>query len=233
MPHGVDVTELVPFPPSALGVPERRFVFLLMFDFDSFVERKNPAAAIEAFRRAFPRDERVSLLIKTTSGSRHPAAFSALQSLVAGVPHVHLADGTLPRAQVNGLIAGCNAIVSLHRAEGFGLILAEAMALGKPVIATGWSGNVDFMSVGNSCPVAYELITMERDCGPYAAGNQWAEPDVDHAAALMTRIVRDEQHRAAIGRRARETMRTRFSPAVAGARYRQRLTRLGLLEDSL
>lgn len=231
MPHGIEVTELTPFSLSTFGVPVGRFVFLLMFDFDSFVERKNPVAAIEAFRRAFPRDEGATLLIKTNSGSRHPAALAELQALVSGESHVRVVDCTLTRGELNGLSAACDAVVSLHRAEGFGLGLAEAMDLGKPVVATGWSGNVDFMNAGNSCPVAYELVPIERDHGPYKAGNRWADPDVEHAAWLMARLVRDSDYRETIGRRARETIRTEFSPRVAGERYRRRLARLGLLDD--
>ena len=231
MPHGVQVAELTPFSPAALGVPAGRFVFLLLFDFDSFVERKNPLAAIDAFRRAFPRDAGATLLIKTTSGSRHPAALAELQALVAGEPHAQLVDRTLPRGEVNGLIAACDAVVSLHRAEGFGLVLAEAMELGKPVVATGWSGNVDFMNAGNSCPVSYELVPIERDYGPYTAGSRWAKPDVDHAAWYMSRLVDDSDYRQTISRRGRETIRTEFSPEVAGWRYRRRLARLGLVDD--
>jgi glycosyltransferase involved in cell wall biosynthesis len=231
MPHGVEVTKLTPFSLSALGVPAGRFVFLLMFDFDSFVERKNPVATIDAFRRAFPRDAGATLLIKTTSGSRHPAALAELQALVAGEPHIQLVDRTLPRGEVNGLIAACDAVVSLHRAEGFGLVLAEAMALGKPAVATGWSGNVDFMNAGNSCPVGYELVPIERDHGPYTAGSRWAEPDVEHAAWFMSRLVNDSDYRATISRRARETIRSEFSPEIAGQRIRRRLVRLGLVED--
>src|SRR5258705_7341124 len=118
----------------------------------------------------------------------------------------------LPRARVNGLIAGCDAILSLHRSEGFGLILAEALYLGKPVVATGWSGNMDFMNSGNSCPVAFQLVRLDHTFGAYAAGAQWAEPDVDHASRMMRRLFEDSAYRKEIGERARETMRTQFSP---------------------
>jgi glycosyltransferase involved in cell wall biosynthesis len=105
------------------------------------------------------------------------------------------------------------------------------MYLGKPVVATGWSGNMDFMNAGNSCPVAYAMVTLDRNYGPYEAGQQWAEPDVDHAAHLMRRVVDDSSYRMEIAERARATIRTQFSPRVAGLRYRRRLSFLGLMDD--
>jgi len=224
MPHGIDVAHVEACSPQELGVPAGRFVFLCMFDFDSVAERKNPSGAIKAFRRAALPS--ASLLIKTIGGDRHR---DELAALAADVPNVHVVDRMLSRPRVNGLVAACDAVVSLHRAEGFGLILAEAMAFGKPVIATGWSGNVDFMDAGNSCPVAYEPVTLDRAHGVYAAGQQWAEPDLDHAAELMRRVAGDAAFRQRIGERARATIRSRFSPEAAGLRYRRRLERLGLL----
>jgi glycosyltransferase involved in cell wall biosynthesis len=232
MPHGIEVTAIEPCSPEDLGVPKGKFVFLCMFDFDSVVERKNPFAAIDAFHRAFPDASCGALLVKTVNGDRYPADHAALANRLREIPNAYLADRMLPRARVNGLLASSGAVVSLHRSEGFGLILAEAMVLGKPVIATGWSGNMDFMNCGNSCPTAYELVTLDRAYGDYAAGQQWAEPDLDHAAHLMRRVVDDSAYRIQIGERARETIRSRFSPEAAGLRYRQRLQFLGLLEPS-
>jgi glycosyltransferase involved in cell wall biosynthesis len=225
MPHGIEVTEVEPCTPQELGVPPDHFTFLCMFDFDSIAQRKNPMGAIDAFQRAFPDPSRTALLIKTTGAERHRDAYEALR----GRPGVHLIDQTLSRARTNGLVAACDAVVSLHRSEGFGLVLAEAMYFGKPVIATGWSGNMDFMNSGNSCPVAFDLVTLDRAHGPYAAGQQWAEPDVGDAARHMRRIVEDDAHRAQIGARAMHTIRTHFSPAAAGTRYRKRLELMGLM----
>jgi glycosyltransferase involved in cell wall biosynthesis len=200
-----------------------------MFDFDSVMERKNPMAAIEAFRRAFSNESSAALLIKTTGAEGHPEEYAAL--LQAAAPNVHIVDRMLSRARTNGLIASCDAVVSLHRSEGFGLILAEAMLMGKVVVATGWSGNIDFMNSGNSCPVGFELIALAETHGPYQAGQQWAESDVDHAAHLMRRVFDDAAFRAQLGERARHTIATQFSPQAAGLRYRRRLSLLGLLDD--
>jgi len=223
MPHGIEVTEIEACSAEELGVPPGRFTFLCMFDFASVMERKNPLGAVEAFRRAFPDDTSAALLIKAGHADRYRREYAELASQLNGIPNVYLSDRMLPRARVNGLLAACDAVVSLHRSEGFGLILAEAMYLGKPVVATGWSGNMDFMTSANSCPVAYELVTLDRAYGPYRAGQQWADPDVDDAARLMRRVFDDAEFRKEIGARARETIRSRFSSAAAGARYRDRL----------
>jgi len=223
MPHGVAVTEIEACTPEEFGVPPGRFTFLCMFDLASVMERKNPLGAVEAFRRAFANDSNAALLIKAGQAGRHRREYAELAGRLHGIPNVYLTDRMLPRARVNGLLSACDAVVSLHRSEGFGLILAEAMYLGKPVVATGWSGNMDFMTSENSCPVAYELVTLDRAHGPYRAGQQWADPDVDDAARLMRRVVDDVDFRSEISTRARETIRAQFSPAAAGARYRERL----------
>ncbi|HEX7808698.1 MAG TPA: glycosyltransferase, partial [Thermoanaerobaculia bacterium] len=163
LPHGIAVTEIETCTPEALGVPRGRFTFLCMFDFGSVLQRKNPFGAIDAFRRAFPDDANVALLIKAGHSANHRDDYAELESRMRGVPNVYLTDRMLSRARVNGLIAACDGVVSLHHSEGFGLILAEAMALAKPVVATAWSGNTDFMNGANSCPVNYELVTLERD----------------------------------------------------------------------
>ncbi len=229
MPHGIAVTDVEPCSPEELGVPPGRFTFLCMFDFESVVQRKNPLGAVDAFRRAFPDPSQAALLVKTSHASNHPDAYAALREQLSGIPNVYLTDRMLTRARVNGLLAACDGVVSLHRSEGFGLILAEAMYLGKPVVATGWSGNMDFMNSGNSCPVGYEIIPLDRTYLNYAAGQQWADPDIEHAAHLMRRVYDDSTFRTQIGERARATIRTQFSPEAAGIRYRKRLAVLGLM----
>ncbi len=230
MPHGIEVTQIETCSPEELGVPPGRFTFLCMFDLGSVMHRKNPLGAVEAFVRAFPPTAPVALLIKAGGATTHHQDYAELQTHLRTIPNVYLTDLVISRARVNGLLAACDAVVSLHRAEGFGLILAEAMYLGKPVIATGWSGNMDFMNARNSCPVGYELVTLEKTYEYYKAGQQWAEPDLDHASHLIRQVVENSGYRTEIGQRARATIRSQFSPEAAGLRYRNRLAFLGLIE---
>ncbi|HVR37929.1 MAG TPA: glycosyltransferase family 4 protein [Thermoanaerobaculia bacterium] len=225
MPHGIEVKDIESCTPEELGVPAGRFTFLSMFDLTSKT-RKNPLGAVVAFRRI---NTPASLLIKTSHAKEFPDRYAALEEQLRGIPNVYVTKRMLSRAQTNGLIAACDAFVSLHHAEGFGLIPAEAMYFGKPVVATGWSGNMDFMDATNSCPIAYELVTLEQTHGPYRAGEQWADPDLDHAAQQMRRLVDDAAFRAQISERAKATMRAQFSPRAAGLRYRARLKFLGLI----
>ena len=123
-------------------------------------------------------------------------------------------------------MATADCYVSLHRGEGFGLTMAEAMALGKPVIATGYSGNLDFMSPTNSLPVGYRLLEITEDAGPYAKGMHWADPDVDHAASLMRKVFDDRAFAARVGAQARETMAAEYGLDAAAGVARRRLRRI-------
>ena len=120
----------------------------------------------------------------------------------------------------------CDAYVSLHRSEGFGLTLAEAMFYGKPVIATAYSGNVDFFGVGNGFPVRYELATLDEDAGPYARGSRWAEPDVVHAAEQMRRVVSDDAERRRVSEQARRDVRRQLSLEAVGGVLQKRFDEL-------
>ncbi len=171
-----------------LGVPEGREVFLFSFNHMSVTERKNPLGLVEAFSRAFTPDEGPLLVLKTLNSAADPNAARRLRAAADERPDVILLDRALPAAKHHGLTTLCDAYVSLHRAEGFGLGLAEAMALGKPVIATGYSGNVDFMTPENSYLVPYELVSIPAGIDPYPGGAYWAEPDVDEASRLLRHV---------------------------------------------
>jgi glycosyltransferase involved in cell wall biosynthesis len=205
------------------GLPEDCFVCLFAYDFHSFGERKNPQAALAAFAQAFPQQRDVALVIKTVGGAQHPDALRRLQELARGDPRVIIRDQVLAREEMLGLQSVCDVFVSLHRSEGFGLALAEAMWLGKPVVATGYSGNLAFMDAANSCLVDYRLVPVREGEYIHGAGQRWAEPDVAHAADWLRRLRQDPGLRQALGARAAQSMRERHSHAAVGARIRQRL----------
>ena len=205
-----------------LGVHQHEFVFLFVFDVHSHLPRKNPAAAIAAFRRAFPNRTDVRLVLKSVNAGADPEGYAALRDLAAGAP-IEFHDGYWDADDVRDLFAACDAYVSLHRSEGTGLTIAEAMAAGKPVVATDWSGNTDFADASNSYPVAYELTTVARTVGPYRAGEIWAEPDVTHAAAQMSAVVADPAAAAARGEAARRRIQRDYGRQAIAELIRARL----------
>ena len=161
LPPPIEMPRVRRKPRAALGLPEG-FLFLFCFDFDSVFERKNPIAVVEAFRRAFPTPSGPQLVIKTVRGEGHPEEFARLSGAIAGRGDIHLVNGYLDAADHAAVVASCDAYVSLHRAEGFGFTIAEAMAFGKPVIATAYSGNLEFMDDTNAWLIPYRLVADPR-----------------------------------------------------------------------
>ena len=198
---GVELPQFTARPRDELGLPPG-FVFLVSFDMGSVMERKNPLGAIAAFARAFPGGrEGVHLVVKVSRGDTRPDDLLKLQSAVSETPNVILIDRVFSRNDVVALLNAADCYVSLHRAEGLGLGMAESMLLGKPVIATDYSGNRDFMPVGTAYLVHYKKQTLQKDYGPYPAGAHWAEPDIPHAAEYMRLAVNDVAGTAEMARR--------------------------------
>ena len=213
----------------------RPFTFLTLFDFWSTPERKNPAAVIRAFQRAFPPEASghpaVRLLIKASSAEQFPEQASVLKALGGNDPRIHWIESLLPQIQLDDLYAQADVLVSLHRAEGFGLTLAEAMAMAIPVIATGYSGNLDFMPPGSAALIPWQPRRIERTRGDYRAGALWAEPDLAAAAAAMAQLANDPEEARRLGRRGQAAVRERLSSSRLSAVVRQRLGRWWLPTD--
>ena len=222
---GVEVGPLEKVARSSLDIPEDHFVFLFMFDLHSQVHRKNPDAVFRAFQREFRENEKATLLIKTTGGDIHSADLEHVRKTIRG-PNVILLDKLMTRAQAYGLIAMADCFVSLHRSEGFGLGLAEAMLMAKPVIATGYSGNLDFMNRNNSLLVDYELVEIKEDRPIYTRGNFWAEPSIEQAAAYMRGVYEHRDEARARALRGQAETQSLLSLEAAGQRMRARLEKI-------
>ena len=231
IPAPIDVAPSRPYTRAEFGLADDRFLFLFSFDFNSFTSRKNPEGAIAAFREAFaPARRDVGLVIKSINAANEPGKMRELQAQIGGDDRIVIVDGFFTRDQVSGLQTVVDAYLSLHRAEGLGLGLAESMYQGKPVIGTGYSGNLEFMNEQNSCLVDYRRVQIAK--GEYICDDErfeWAEPDVGHAAHLMRRLVDDADFRVRIATRGQQDIRTRFTLAATAAAIRRRLQELGLL----
>lgn len=218
-PQAVSLPEGVRADRQRWGIADGSVTFLLGFDPSSDSFRKNPLGAVEAFQRAFRPDAPVFLLIKInwskqkrTAPRKEDGEILKLKAAAESDRRIRIVEDCLSYAEVLSLYASADVIVSLHRAEGLGLHLMEAMSLGKPVIATGWSGNMDFMNRENSCIVGFQLgpVRSDRRAASLEAtrpGQVWAEPDIDEAAAWMRRLASNSELRSAVGNRAAQAMR--------------------------
>ena len=208
---------------TAFGLPEDRCMYLFSFDYLSVFKRKNPLAVIEAFTRAFSPGEGAALVIKCINHERDPKSHERLRAAATRHADIEVIDRYMSPAENSSLTALCDSYVSLHRAEGFGLVPAEAMWRGKPVIATAYSGNLDFMTESNSLLVDYTLVPIGSDAAPYPADGEWAEPDVEHAARLMRQVFDDRAAAQRLGETAARDIRRTHSAETAGEIMRRRL----------
>jgi glycosyltransferase involved in cell wall biosynthesis len=200
----------------AIGIPDGPY-FLFAFDYFSVFERKNPLGLVDAFRRAFPDGGGPHLVIKSVNGERRAKERDVLRLACLGRSDIHLVEGYLDSGQVSALMHEATAYVSLHRSEGLGLTMAEAMSHGKPVIATAYSGNLDFMSTDDSLLVPFRLVSVTAGNDPYPTSAFWAEPDVAAAADHMRWVAAHPAEAADLGERARRVILTERSAERAAA----------------
>ncbi len=213
---------------SRFGLARDAFQFLFSFDYYSFPQRKNPFGVIRAFRKAFPDPEiPVGLVIKTTGAIAHFPDLKAELSLVAqDDDRVRVIDESLGREEMTALMRATDCYVSLHRAEGFGLGMAEAMLMGKPVIATDYSGSVDFVRPENAYPVRYSLQPIGAGEYVHPDGQVWAAPDEDDCAAAMRRVLADPAERMRKAEAGRRFVQDAYGVARVGRLVGKRLDRI-------
>jgi len=219
IPMGLPV-ELGPIGPEAradFGLPEQAYLFSFAFDVSSSAERKNPEGLIRAFRKAFPRESAsdVGLVLKVSHAETKSRLWKKIRCYAQRDPRIHIIERTMRRPELLALMKACDCYVSLHRGEGFGRCLAEALLLDKQLIATGFSGNMDFCREPRVALVRHAMRTVQPGEYMWGEGQSWAEPDIDHAAELMRSVRNNPRDTKGRG--------YDFSPATIGARYATRL----------
>lgn len=234
MPLMLEFEPPPPLPRSHWNLPENSFLFFFAFDYFSFIERKNPLAVVEAFRRAFrrrPDDRKVALVLKTLNHEKVPPEKLALVQALRDNSDVILIERTLSRQESLALIAACDAVISLHRSEGLGLLVSEAMVLGKPVIATDYSATTELVSSRTGYPVNYRLVPVAPDEYPHHDGQSWAAPDLDHAAWQMRAVAKGGPDVAARVAAARAHIGDNHGADVVARRQLERLRLIGLSDE--
>ena len=214
------------------GIPQRSYAFLFFFDYTSYSSRKNPEAVLEAFQRAFPAGDPapVTLVLKSMGRELEGGRRAALAQLAARDPRIRLIDRAREPGEQAALLAAVDALVSLHRSEGFGLGMAEALLLGKPVVATAYGGCMDFLTPENACLVQHRLVALQPGQYPHGEGQHWADPDLDQAAHYMRRLVADPAWGQRLAGRGQLEIRANHSPAAIGRRAAERLRTLRLID---
>jgi len=207
------------------------FLFMAAYDCDSHTSRKNPQAVIKAFTKAFsPQDNHVGLILKLNNAEKYPKHVKELFNMLAGYQNIYYFDAYLSDEEMRALTAAADAFVSLHRAEGLGLIPMEAMVLGTPVISTAYSGNMEYMTNDNTALVGYKLIPVK---GEYFGTSMeknilWAEPDTEEAAEHMKRLVSDSKWREELIQNGKK-IKEKLNANVMGSTIRKRLEEIGLI----
>jgi glycosyltransferase involved in cell wall biosynthesis len=223
--HPLALTPTIPtaLTRADLGLPEDRFLFGFGFDYMSVVERKNPEGLVQAYRSAFGPDDGATLVLKTIHAESYPHAAARVREAAAGRDDILFVDGFLTPLEMRAFFQLLDAYVSLHRAEGLGLTIASAMAAGVPTVATGWSGNLEFMDDANSVLVPYVEREIGPGAGPYPPEATWAEPDLVAAADAMRHLFDDRTAARRLGERARRDLAAFAEHGVGadwlGARY--------------
>lgn len=229
MPMGVALPELTPIKRRAHGLPDDIFLYLFVFDGLSWGERKNPLGVIRAFQDAFPKQQDVRLVVKVMNATQDMFFWRCILEKAAKDTRILCINEIYSRAQILNLFACCDAYISLHRAEGFGRTIAEAMLLEKPVIATAWSGNADFTNEETAFPVTGKLIPLNKNDYIFWEDQYWCEPDHDMAVAALRECFYNPALAKIKAKAGQTVIRKNYSPETVGQLYIKRLRELGCL----
>ena len=199
-------------------------------DLWSTLGRKNPEGVISAFQEAFPKiasaemsSYEARLLLKLSSADQFPEITNKLIEKIAGDSRITLITDHLSTEEMVNLWSSIDILIHLHRSEGFGLLMAEAMAAGIPVIATGYSGNLDYMRPGSAALIPYQFTTITTPQGDYRPGWRWAEPDLEQAAKQLRHLATNESFRTHLGEQGYSSVKDYLSPTRLARQVKQRL----------
>ncbi len=222
IPYGLEAHADATIKRDYFKLPDGFFLYLIMFDTNSTIERKNPLGAISAYKKAFRKSGAdTGIVIKINNPTDE--AIKLIKSELDGYQNVFLIEKTLSKPEVHSLISLCDVFVSLHRSEGFGLVIAEAMLLKTPVIATNWSANSDFMTTRSACCVDSELVEIKTDHAMYKTGMRWAEPDITQAAVFMKLLKTDKDYREELSENAYKFITENFSVKKSAKKISDRI----------
>ncbi len=222
LPHPIDPPQ--GWPRQVASGSDRPFTVLVILNIASSFERKNPCATITAFRQAFGNDPNARLIVKYVNAFAYPQAVDLMNEAAGGASNITFVCDTLDSAGVDALYRQADVVMSLHRAEGFGLVVAEGMLRGIPVVATDWSGNTDFLTHNTGVPVDYTLVPAHDPQDTYEhPGICWADANIDQAAEALKTLRTDPDLRLRLGMAARSRAIELFSPKAYGARVRELL----------
>jgi len=226
IPYALDKPKTGAFTRKHFNLPENMTLIMCMYDCNSTMERKNPMGALDAYKIAFQEnnENNVGLVIKMNNPEQKD--IDEIKMKLKGLSNIFFLTGVYEKEKVNSLISIVDIYISLHRAEGFGLVPAEAMKLGTPVIATNWSSNTEFMNSEVACMVDYELVNITKTYGPYKPGNRWAEPDLNQAAIYMKELVQCEEKRKEIAEKAKLFIDKHLAPEKAANQIKNRINEI-------
>lgn len=223
IPMGIELLPPPPISRADLDLPERDFIFLYVYDYHSTAARKNPVGLVNAYKQAFAEDSGTALVLKCINSTEMAGHHESVLTAIGTRSDIHVIDRYVSADEKDALIAQCDCYVSPHRSEGFGLTIAEAMLLGKPVIATGHGGNTEFTSEQNTYVIPHKPVAVGDHAHPYPPDAIWAEPDVTRLAGLMRHVVENPDEAMALAARAREDIERGQALAVSGEAMRRRL----------
>ncbi|MGF6871716.1 glycosyltransferase involved in cell wall biosynthesis [Paraburkholderia sp. MM5477-R1] len=227
MPMAVDVPAPLDPERARFGLPSNEFLFYLMFDGNSWLSRKNPLAGVQAFKQAFgDSSPGVGLVIKAMNVRDDDSVWRAVCDMASGDSRIHIVSERLSRQDSIDFMACCDAYISLHRSEGFGRVIAEAMVLGQPVVVTNFSGNVDFCEPGTAFLVDGDLVPLRPGDYLFPEGQYWCDPDVSLAAEQLQRVIDDTPLRERIAQAGRDRIVRDYSVEAVARAYAQRLAEI-------